>query len=266
MIQPMIHMRSTRTLIAILASVLVITTSGSTHAQDTLVSASTPQWTVLTEVYQGDAKRPTETHRIAFQNGIYYDFPTNAGEPWTIFDLPQSRVIVLNREAQQRSSVPTEDLVRLTAQAETGVTDAAQRARFGMDAQPIQTSETQFSLQYEDTQYHIAGVQMNDPDVAAQYGRFVDWACRLNIARPRGVPPFARMKLNELMTRQGVLPHETSVTLTRHIGVERASATIRLRSMTALHHEIDESLAAQIQDAQTMRVVFEEVPWDQSKH
>lgn len=267
----MILKRDTHSLLSILVGTMVLTVSitASTRAcaQDTLGSASPPtQWTVLTEIYQGDASRPAETHRIALKDGIYYDFPKAAGEPWTIFDLPQSRVILLDRNNQQRTSIPTDDLVSLTAQAEAGVTDAAQRARFGMDAQPIQTSQTQFSLDYEDTQYLVTGVHTSDPDVVAQYGRFVDWACRLNIARPRGVPPFARMKLNELMTRQSILPYETSVTLTRHVGVERTTATIRLRSTTALHREIDESLAAQIQDAQTMRVVFEEVPWDQYEH
>lgn len=259
----MILRRCERTLLTVLTGALVIATSAASHAQDTFVSATAPQhWAALTEVFQGDAKHPAETHQIAFQNGIYYDFPTAEGQPWTIFDLPQSRVILLDRERQQRTSIPTDDLVRLTARAQSEITDAEQRARFGMDAQPIQSGETQFSLRYDDTEYHITGVRADDTDVAAQYGRFVDWVCRLNIARPKGVPPFARMKLNALMTQQNVLPRETTVTITRHLGTDRTAATIRLRSLTSVHGEIDDSLAAQIHDAKSMRVVFKEVSWD----
>ncbi len=248
----------------VLTCAIALTTSTDVFTQETIVSATAPQtWAVVTEVFQGDAKRPAETHHIAFQNGIYYDFPTAEGQPWTIFDLPQSRVILLNREQQQRTSIPTEDLVRLTARAQSEITDAEQRARFGMDAQPTQSSDTQFSLRYDNTEYHINGMRTADADVAAQYGRFVDWVCRLNIARPRGVPPFARMKLNALMTGQSVLPRETTVTITRYLGADRTAATIRLRSMTFLSDEIDDSLTAQIHSAQSMRVVFKEIPWDQ---
>lgn len=252
---------------ATMTCILAIMMAATADAQNTLVSSSAPpQWVVLTEVFQGDALKPDETHQIVFQNGIYYDFSAAKDQPWTIFDLPQSRVILLDRERQTRTSIATEDLVRLTARAETELTNVEQRSRFGMDAQPVQASATEFALHYDDTEYHITGVRTGDPDAAAQYGRFVDWVCRLNIARPRGVPPFARMKLNELMMAQNVMPRETSVTLTRYVGADRNAATIRLRSMTSMGSEIDASLAAQIQDAQTMRVVFKEVPWDQYEH
>ncbi len=259
--------RGKRISFALLVGAIMIVTSATADAQNTLVSTSAARhWVVLTEVFQGDAAQPDETHQIVFQNGIYYDFPAADGQPWTIFDLPQSRVVLLDREHQQRTSIPTEDLVRLTARAETEVTNAEQRARFGMDAQPSQVSATQFGLHYDDTEYRIIGVRAPDPEVAVQYGRFVDWVCRLNIARPRGVPPFARMKLNELMTAQKVMPRETSVTLTRYVGADRTAATIRLRSVTSLRSEIDASLAAQIQDAQSMRVVYQEVQWDRYEH
>ncbi|TWU10461.1 hypothetical protein [Allorhodopirellula heiligendammensis] len=259
--------RGKRIQVVLLACAGALMMAATTRAQDTLVStAATPRWVVLTEVFQGDAKQPHETHHIVFQNGIYYDFPASDAQSWTVFDLTKSRVILLDRERQERTSIPMEDLVQLTARAETELTNKDQRARFGMDAQPAQANATQFSIQFDDTEYHISGVRPQDPEVAAQYGRFVDWVCRLNIARPRGVPPFARMKLNDLMTAQNILPRETSVTLTRHLGAERIAATIRLRSMTSHSSEIDETLAGQIQDAQTMRVVFNEVPWDQYEH
>ncbi|TWT56154.1 hypothetical protein [Allorhodopirellula solitaria] len=250
-----------------LIGAMAIAASLPATAEETLVStAPPPTWSALTKVFQGDAQRPAETHQIAYQNGVYYDFSAAESQPWVIFDLGQSRVIMLDRERQQRTSIATGDLVRLTARAESEITDEQQRARFGMDAQPMRTSDLNFALDYEGTRYRISGMRASNPDVAAQYGRFVDWVCRLNIARPRGVPPFARMKLNEMMTSHDVLPEETKVTLTRYLGADRIAATIRLRSSMSLQNEIDDAIASQIQDAQTMRVVFEEVPWDQYEH
>ncbi len=233
-----------------------------------LVPATTPQrqWMVTTRVFQGSETTPAETHAIAYQNGVYYDFPADENQPWTIFDLPRDQVVLLDREHRQRTSLTTEQLMQLTAHAQTGITDAQQRERFGMDAEATQTNDLQFAVQYTDTQYQVTGVRPAHADITAQYGRFVDWVCRLNIARPRGVPPFARMKLNALMTSQNVIPKETSVTLTRYLGTNRTPATIRLKSTTMLEREIEDRLMGQIQDAQTMRVVFQEVPWEQYEH
>ena len=249
--------------------------NGSVASADDLLRAtghfestktSQRQWMVVTNVFQGSEKTPAETHAIVYQNGVYYDFPADENQPWTIFDLPRDQVILLDIKHRQRTSLPSDDLIRLTARAQAEITAPDQRGRFGMDAEATQSNELQFAVTYADTQYQVTGVRPTDPDIAAQYGQFVDWVCRLNIARPRGVPPFARMKLNALMTSRNVMPQETSVILTRHLGENRTPATIRLRSTTMLEQKINDRLLGQIQDAQTMRVVFQVVPWSEFEH
>lgn len=236
-------------------------------AQESFVSTSeTDQWMVVTDVFQGEQKTAVETHKIAFRNGVYYDFPTRPQQPWTIFDLPAGRVILLNRAAQTRTSVPTENLIQLAARAESEITDLAQRARYAMDATASQTGHLRFTVAHTAIHYDVQAMPVSDAAIAVQYGRFVDWVCRLNIARPRGVPPFARMKLNALMTSHRVIPKETSVTLTRHLGSERIPATIRLRSTTTIHPDIETELDSQIEEAQSMQVVFQEIPWDQFEY
>lgn len=232
----------------------------------TRTDTAASQWMVVTQIFQGDQHEPSETHHIAFQNGIYYDFPSDLNQVCTVFDLPRSRIVLLDRKRQLQTSVLTEDLIHLAARAEAEVIDATHRQRFGMDAQPTQTGELRFALSYTDTQYDVFGERSPETAMAVQYGRFVDWVCRLNIARPRGVPPFARIKLNALMTGRNVLPRETHVTMTRYVGTERIPATIRLRSTTVVSSEIEEGVIAQIKDAQTMRVVFPDVPWDEYEH
>lgn len=232
-------------------------------------TASTPKprpWMAVSHIYQGDDPNPVETHHVVFKNGIYYDFPADDQQPWTIFDLNASRVILLDRQRQIRTSVPTDDLVQLAARAEAEITDPVDRQRYGMDAVPTRSGELQFDVAYADTRYRVTGTRPGAPKLAAEYGRFVDWACRLNVARPRGVPPFARMKLNAVMTRQNVLPKETAVTLTRHIGAERIPAQIRLRSTTVIQDDLTASINKQVKDAQSMRVIFQEIPWDQYEH
>ncbi|MCM2371291.1 hypothetical protein [Aporhodopirellula aestuarii] len=256
----------TRVLAALLIASLCLVAFDNASADDPQSLPAVGPWMAVTHVFQGDEPQPAETHHVVFSNGIYYDFPSDPKQPWTIFDLPRSSVVLLDRERQMRTSVATEDLIRLSARAESEVTDPADRTRFGMDAQPTRVSENEFDVAYAETHYRVTAIRPDSPSVAAEYGRFVDWVCRLNVARPRGVPPFARMKLNAIMTDHHVMPRETVVTLTRHIGVDRTPAKIRLRSTTTIHDQITASINKQIKDTQSMRVLFQEIPWDQYEH
>ncbi|WP_201767220.1 hypothetical protein [Rhodopirellula sallentina] len=231
-------------------------------------SPATPTgaWMAITHIYQGDHPAPVDTHHVVYENGSYYDFSNDESQPWTIFDLQASRVILLDRKRQLRTSVPTKDLIQLAARAEAEITDPTDRDRYGMDAVPSRTNEGQFSVSYADTVYRVTGIRPDVPALAVEYGRFVDWACRLNVARPRGVPPFARMKLNAVMTSAKMLPVETAVTLTRHIGADRTPAKIRLRSTTTIDRQLTDAMTQRINDAKSMRVLFQEIPWDQYEH
>lgn len=229
---------------------------------------------IVTQIFQGDQTDPIEVHRIAFKDGVFYDFPSQPEQPWTIFDLPKSRVILLDRKRQQQTSLSTEDLLRLTVQSDTKITDPEQRQRFGMDAEVrpqlnphsanSQSSRGQrFELSYDRTRYEVIAEKPAEPAWAYQYGQFVDWACRLNIARPQGVPPFARMRLNQAMVDQALYGRQINVELSRVVGSDSTPVTIRLRSETSLSSEISDSIADQIKQAQSLQVLFNAVPWDQ---
>lgn len=221
---------------------------------------------VQTQVYQGSQPEPVEVHEIALIDGVFYDFPSNDDQPWILFDLPQSRIVLLDRKHRQRTSISTENLIRISAQADAAVTDPATRRRFGMDAVVRQDESGEFHLTYDQTQYRVQTVAPERSEWAILYAQFVDWACRLNIARPRGVPPFARMRLNEAMTRQGVYPQRIEVEMTRHVGVDLTPVVVRLNSQTTLSSTITPETRKRIQEARSMRVLFTEIPWNEYEH
>ncbi|SMP39649.1 hypothetical protein SAMN06265222_101336 [Neorhodopirellula lusitana] len=218
---------------------------------------------VVTEVFQGGESAPVETHRIAFQDGIFYDFPSGDQRAWTMFDLPNSQVVLLNRHTQKQATASTESLIRVSAQAEASITDPQHRERLGMDATINPTSATGYEMTYKGTRYQVTASAPMDPEYAIQYGRFVDWACRLNISRPSGVPPFARMRLNAVMTQRQLLPDRIDVEMQRWVGEDSTPVTIRLNSRTVLVPEISDKIQKQIGEARKMRVTYQAIPWDQ---
>lgn len=268
---PMVSLRLVVLLSAVLVAFESVLMSGTLVAQTVAPTSfveSVPARTLfaVTKIYQGQQPQPVEIHEIAMVDGVVYDFPADRDQPWTVFDLPQSQVVLLDRKHQQRTSISTEELIRLTAQADSAITDPIQRSRFGMDAEVQVLDENRFELSYDQTHYRVQASSPSQPTWAIQYSQFVDWACRLNIARPRGVPPFARMRINEVVSRAGLFPQRIDVEMTRSIGEDATAVLVRLNSQTTLSPEIGRQTQSRIDETHSMRVLFKEIPWDEYEH
>ena len=68
-----------------------------------------------------------------------------------------------------------------------------------------------------------------DKGIVEQYRQFSDWYARLNAGlTPKSRPPFARMKVDEAIARQGAIPAEIEMTATvKNKTGEQQQTTIR---------------------------------------
>lgn len=274
-------------LAGVLGVVTAIASSSAVKAQDVRpvahASATSPVTThpgsllITTEIFQHlgdrhrrkaskDESRPVETHHVVFQHGTYYDFSSSPDEAWVVFDLPESEIVLLDRHRQQQTRISTSTLIEMTLRANAGLTDPTQRERFGMDAVAQEGPDQTYELAYDRTRYHVTAASPTEPAWALHCGQFVDWACRLNIVRPRGVPPFARMRLNQTLVRDRLYAQQIDVEMGRTVGDDATPIVVRLTSQTQLSDEIPASIADQIRQAKSMRVLYQDIPWDQYGH
>ena len=236
-----------QTLWALMAAV---TAAALTPAPD----ADAATFRVTSRIYEGDNLNASSEHWILFDNGLIYDLPRIDDRFVTVFDPAQKRVTLLDRQGRVQTRLNTDDLLGAAAQVRADAATEQQKARIGVDAK-VEPSRRVigYSIRFADFEYHATTQQPDDPDVAADYGRFTLLASQLNIVRHLGPPPFARMTLVQYMAARGELPLECTLL------VGQGENTQRYRSTFAVA-ELSETDRKKIDGIRSMLALYREVP------
>ena len=215
--------------IAILTPLLMLATGWVSAAN----SAGT--FRVTTKIFVGDQVDAASEHQILFDQGLVYDVPQINRRFITVFDQAQKRVTLLDRETQVQTSVGTDDLVKITAQARAAVTTPEQRKKLGIEAR-VESAQAGngYTIKFANLEYRTTTQKPHDPVVAADYAMFVDMASRLNLVRRLGPPPFGRMTLHQQLAALGELPLELTLTLSGGKQSEHYRSTHAVGALTDL--------------------------------
>ncbi len=229
---------------------------------------------VTTTIYSGNDKEASAEHLILFSDSLVYDLPQLDDTIVSVFDPQRGRVILLNRATQVRTTISTDDLMKLTAQLRAAATDANKQERLGLSAttQPIVNVAQQdvgtiddslasigdslsdgYMIRYGDVQYEVLTQTPRTPSISRQYAQFADWALRLNVARRIGSAPFGRMTLNQQVAAVGKLPRITTLT------IRRGLTSDRFRSTHEVIEQLSESDRKTITEVGGMLAIYREV-------
>jgi hypothetical protein len=153
---------------------------------------------------------------LLFDSGVIYDLPIGIGTTVTVFDPGRSRVMLLHKTQRVRTSIATESLIQVSAQARSAAVDAGAAQSLGLNARVVPaTSGTDYVIEFGDTKYSVKPQPAIAEGVAAEFAAFTVWACRLNLARQVGSPPFARMTMAEFLSSEKELPRQISLEVRR---------------------------------------------------
>lgn len=233
---------------------------------------------VTTTIYAGKDEAPAAKHLVLFHDSLVYDLPEIDDSVVTVYDPPRKRVILIDRATQVRTTIATDDLIRLTAQIRAAATDDRARTRLGLDAvvEPIvvdpksgeaaplvldeetaSIASDGFMTSYGSVRYEVLTQTPRQASVATQYGQFADWAMRLNVVRRIGLAPFGRMNLNDRITAAGQMPRETRLTIRGRLTSDH------YRSTHELIEQLSEHDRRQISDVGGMLALYREVPLEE---
>jgi hypothetical protein len=219
---------------------------------------------ITTTLFAGKDEKPAAEHLILFSGAVVYDLPQLHDNVVTVFDPLRGRVVLLDRGTQVKSTIGTEELVKLTAQLRASADTDKKRKQLGLDAEvqsisvdPKTGKSDGFTTTFGDAIYEVLTQSPRQSSVAKQYGQFADVALRLNVVRPLGLPPFPRMTLNDRITSSGQVPRETTLTIRRGLISERYRST---HDLVELLSEADRKA---INEVGGMLALYKEVPLDQ---
>lgn len=219
-------------------------------------AANAATFRVTTKIFEGPELEAAAKHILLFQEGLVYDFPQIESRYVTVFDSASRQVTLLDRETQVQTTLSTDNLVNITAQARAAAQTPEQQERLGLLAKVENSNKVSgYKVQFGNLEYHVTTQRPDDPAVAADFARFADVASRLNIARRLGPPPFARMTLNQHIAKLSELPLETSLIVHRGESSQEFRSTHVLEMMESIEPED----LKRIEEARGMIAVYRQV-------
>ncbi len=224
-------------------------------AQFVAQAAPVATFRMVAKIYGVDPVEPLAENLTLFDSGVAYDVPQGETRFVTVYDPAQQRVTLLDRSTQVQTMISSDDLVRIVAQARATITGPSDQAKHGLLAQvQSEPSVGRYQIEFGNFEYVATTQTAQQPEAAADYGRFVDLAARLNLVRRLGPPPFGRMTLNDRLTRDNRLPLELTRTITRGTDIEVHRKTHQLIE------ELTDSDREQINQIQSMMTLYRQVP------
>jgi len=175
-----------------------------------------PSFRIETELFEGTQTKPQSQHLLLFDAGVVYDLPLGTGSTISVFDPSRSRVMLLHKIQRVRTSISTDSLIQISAQARSAAMTAGSARSLGLDARvALSDLPDTYTIEFDGTKYSATTQPALNDGVAAEYAAFTVWACRLNIARHVGPPPFARMTLADFLAAENVLPRQIKLDVRR---------------------------------------------------
>ena len=252
-------MQSGQVTISLLGLILALVVGSSTLANDFRISS---------RIFFGDTNKAIAENETIFQGDTVYDFSLSgskqAGSKQTVvFDLLGQSFVLLDAKRSVKSSLNKQELQQLVAQLiakiqarPAGAKAVSPAIRFAIKPTFAEkTGPTSISLDHELLSYETA-TQSVPANVASKYGVFSDYYCQLNAVRG-GMPPAARMRLNELLVQKKHIP--TSVFLRR--ATIDPQKPLRLRSKHDFVAELSRKDQKRITQAKKHIANFREVPF-----
>ena len=190
---------------------------------------------IVSEVFLD--KDMVSTNRTLFRAGVVYDYLKAPGLT-TVFDPARQRFILLDPETKLRCEVDTVQVAQFNnALRKRAVENADPLLKFM--AQPVFQIEGNkapgmLKLLSPLVSYQLKTTRVEDAEALRQYIEFCDWYAQLNtMVNPGSPPPFARMKVNQVLRNRQEMPLEVELTISVQAKGGNRQVTLRSRHQIA---------------------------------
>ncbi|HMO12575.1 MAG TPA: hypothetical protein PKD64_03215 [Pirellulaceae bacterium] len=241
---------------ALILLMVVISTPSKTTAHE---------FRVETEIVRQGETTPISNSLTLSESGIIYDFllakpGSNSNifaDEIAIYDTKEKKFILINVTRRIRTTVYDYQIARLlTALKSNGVIkdDFLVNPVF---EESYDLSSNWLTLTSPRLTYRARGSKPQDGTRLPVFNVYLDQFSRLKATEPRGMPPFARLELNQAIKRYGFIPEEIHLTLST--GDDDESKTLQLTSRHNVLWQLSKQDREHIELAKKYWITFEEV-------
>lgn len=201
-------MRSVKILVALLFSLGTSLAAGN--------FARGEDFRLDTEVFIGTEKEPAVETLTIFSEGEIYDFLLTKPEEITLFEPSRAKITLIDVNRRVKASLTTQELLdavislqAIALQSKDEVFKEAAKPYFKLKDEEFTENAAPFTrLEFEGNliHYKAVGQKARHPDAARDFKYFADWYARLNSVRPGNLPAGARLEVNDLLGKKGLIP------------------------------------------------------------
>ena len=227
------------------------------------------EFRVETKLYAGDSNTPASRNTTLFSGGRVVDTASDSDET-IVLDRAGGKVVLLDGKRRLAAEITTSYLLRFSQL----LRDQLQRQAAAKDDPLLKfvlrpafekaTGESELDITFSSPllTYRLRTTKPVQQEAASVYRSFCDVFARLNaLVRPGGLPPFARLEINDQLARQGVIP--TSVRLTIAPQERFGNREVSLRTEHEVTWRLSDDDLATIAEANRQMGSFRRVDLDE---
>lgn len=215
------------------------------------VSVPNLAFRVETDLYSGSETQPSVQWITRFEGTIAIDSERDHPELAMLYDFSTGEVTKIDLRQQKKSTVSFGELENYVSNLRLGLTPEAAKS-FGADAYPQKLPGDRWQAVLPGWRYDVSGQIEPASQAAQRYAIFANNAARLNVIDHHGRPPFIRIKLNEELAQNRMLPLEIAV-----------SGNVAQKTRHKVSAELTEQDRRQIADIVNAMKKCTEVDWKQ---
>ena len=178
----------------------VIQAAAKNHNQDDF------QVTIeISEITNDGKQHQLDRHLVIFRDGKAYGFRLFEPRDVTVVEPDRSRVTLISREKNVKSTLSSNDLLKFAAKFKASAREFDKETALGIDAK-VNSNAPQFEIAFPGMSYTAT---TQEPTLSIQpiaFAQFTDWVTRVNLLRRMGAPPFARMTLGRAIAEAKLVP------------------------------------------------------------
>ena len=186
-----------------------------------LVNSSVAQeFRINSSLYSGEESLAVSQNVTLFSGGLVYDFQMSSdAQPRpleiVIFDSRNKSLILLDTEKKIRMELLD---LRVTKILEGVRRETIQDSRSSFLVEEVFDEDTDWSTNWvtltsPSITYRVNGERPKNPAIIPLYMNFLNHFTRLKATNPNQIPPFPRMKLNQVIQLKGWIPTEVQMSV-----------------------------------------------------
>ena len=185
-----------------------------------LQAQESPAFRIETQIYLNDQSEPASENTTLFSDGLVFDYQSigNQTHEVAILEPARRRIVLLDHARQVKLQLDELQLIKM-ADSLRKQTESNKTASFlvtDVFEESVDIDLGTATLTSPMIRYTVVGKRPADILMLPLYNQFMTFFTRMKFSDPHAMPPFARLRLNETISKLGWIPSEVKVKIEKN--------------------------------------------------